>query len=98
VISLNDLAGHLRPPVAEIDPSPSPYPNPTEWAATDALSVAIETISDRVLKAITTREWFFVVDPDEKVRLYLKPDDVNDFNDVASRCHDVVEKFISAGE
>jgi hypothetical protein len=50
------------------------------------------------VKAITTREWFFVVDPDEKVRLYLKPDDVNDFNDVASRCHDVVEKFISAGE
>jgi hypothetical protein len=98
VISLNDLAGHLRPPVAEIDPSPSPYPNPTEWAAADALSVAIETISDRVLKAITTREWFFVVDPDEKVRLYLKPDDVNDFNDVANRCHDVVEKFISAGE
>jgi len=53
----------------------------------------VRTRSDRATAAITTDQWFFVRD-DDKARLFLKPDDRDDVNDVADRCRDVVDEFL----
>jgi hypothetical protein len=53
--------------------------------------IRVETRSDRAAKVVTTSKWFYARDLDGGVRLFLKPDDVNDINDVADRCRDVIE-------
>jgi hypothetical protein len=53
----------------------------------------VVTRSDRAAKAITTAQWFFVDDGQDQKKLFLKPDDRDDVNDVASRCRDVIEEF-----
>lgn len=53
----------------------------------------VRTRSDRATSAITTDQWFFVRDEDA-TRLFLKPDDRDDVNDVADRCRDVVDEFL----
>ena len=47
--------------------------------------------------AVTTPGWFFVHQSDDQQRLFLKPDDINDFNDVSRLRVDVVDKFNSIG-
>jgi hypothetical protein len=37
--------------------------------------------------------WFYVRDADESEHLFLKPDDVNDFNDVGRLRGDILETF-----
>jgi hypothetical protein len=49
-----------------------------------------------VSRAITTDDWFYVRDQDESEHLFLKPDDVEDFNDVARIRVEIVEKFRDA--
>jgi len=53
--------------------------------------IRVETRSDRATKVVTTSQWFYARDLDGGVRLFLKPDDVNDINDVADRCREVIE-------
>ena len=43
----------------------------------------VETSSKHVLRAITTPNWFYVQEQDLGESLFLKPDDVEDCNDVA---------------
>lgn len=55
--------------------------------------VRIETSSDRAKYAVTTPGWFFVRDSDDSEHLYLKPDDVDDFNDISRLRRDVVHQL-----
>jgi len=56
-------------------------------------SPQVVTRSDRAQAVVTTAQWFYVQDSDGTERLFLKPDDRDDVNDVADRCRDVVERF-----
>lgn len=69
----------------------SARPSPEQWAD-DAERAAIVTQTGRASRVITTDQWFFVQE-DEQPRLFLKPDDRDDANDVADRCRDVVESM-----
>ena len=57
-------------------------------------SPEVRTRSDRATSAITTDQWFFVHD-EAAARLFLKPDDRDDVNDVADRCRDIVDEFLA---
>lgn len=81
-------------------------PSPAVWAqqtarlplGADIMDVAedtpqVITESARAVRVVTTPQWFLVRDSDEQVSLFLKPDDRDDVNDVASRCQDVIEQL-----
>lgn len=51
------------------------------------------TRSDRALRVVTTPRWFLVRQTPQQVCLFLKPDDRDDVNDVASLCQDVVAQL-----
>ena len=75
-----------------------PLFTPQQWCADeDAFSPMIVTESERATTAITTPEWFFVVDDDQTSnlceRLFLKPDDLADVNDVGRLRRDVIDQF-----
>jgi hypothetical protein len=65
---------------------------PSSWskAGTDS---RVETRSEQSQFAVTTAGWFFVRDNDSSEHLFLKPDDVDDFNDVGRLRNDVVEEL-----
>ncbi len=69
-----------------------PWISPKAWTAR-ASSTEIETQSERAEYAATTPDWFFVRDRDAQEHLYLKPDDVEDFNDVGRLRLDVIDQF-----
>lgn len=72
------------------------YVSPEFWALCDGLpQQAVQTQSPRVTRATTTNEWFYVEEP-EGARLYSKPDDQSDVNDVAARCRDVIEELTTS--
>ncbi|WP_146532758.1 hypothetical protein [Rubripirellula reticaptiva] len=73
----------------------SPWASPKAWAARPS-DVEIKTVSDRVEMAATTSSWFFVRDQDASEHLFLKPDDVEDFNDVGRLRLDVIDDFNGA--
>jgi hypothetical protein len=68
---------------------------PGDWSREESGDSGLRTITHQNLsqKAIVTADWFFVDQGSEEYRLYLKPDDINDFNDVSRLRNDVVEKF-----
>ncbi len=55
---------------------------------TDDARIAVQ--SDRSVTNVTTSDWFFVRDQDSSQHLYSKPDDIDDFNDVARVRADIV--------
>ena len=70
---------------------PGSHMSPEVWARDDDPNDRIiETHSLRATRVVTTDQWFFVREGDDS-RLFLKPDDRDDMNDVADRCRDVVE-------
>ncbi len=67
---------------------------PEDWTASDGeVSPCVKTESNRAELALTTSAWSFVVDEDESEHLFLKPDDVEDANDVARLRGDVIEQL-----
>ena len=75
-----------------------PVLTPQQWAEQDdELSPVVETQSDRAEKAATTASWFYVKEssPDTPAveRLFLKPDDLCDVNDVSRLQPDVVDQL-----
>lgn len=71
---------------------------PERWIASPGESSedSIETIqthSERAKEVRTSERWFFVRDHDDIEHLFLKPDDVDDHNDVARLRPDVVESI-----
>lgn len=73
--------------------------SPSQWCKTqDPFAPSIQTQSDRAATAISTPTWFYVCDSDEPgdAKLFLKPDDVTDFNDISRLRREVMDRF--AGE
>jgi hypothetical protein len=62
------------------------------WGAAGTQS-RVETQSTRAQFAVTTSQWFFVRDADASKHLFLKPDDVEDFNDIGRIREDVVRQL-----
>lgn len=83
--------------IQQIVPGSKPIA-PDAWAllsdchSNEKTPLEVRTHSDRAASAITTDQWFFVEDSNG-IRLYLKPDDRDDVNDIADRCRDIVEDF-----
>ena len=67
--------------------------SPEQWCQSDE-NASVTTKSDRILRAVTTADWFYVQDSDDSEHLYLKPDDIDDFNNVARLRPDVVEQLV----
>ncbi len=66
---------------------------PEFWAQCDSSDQPpVETQSTRATRALTTSQWFYVEEA-EGVRLFSKPDDQGDVNDVAARCREVIEQL-----
>jgi hypothetical protein len=68
--------------------------SPEQWCQSDE-GTSVITQSDRTEHAVTTPDWFYVQDHDQSEHLYLKPDDIDDFNDVARLRPDIVEQLIN---
>ncbi len=69
-----------------------PWISPKAWVR-NPIERWNQTVSSRVEVAATTSSWFFVRDVDTSEHLFLKPDDVEDFNDIARLRPDVVAQF-----
>jgi arylsulfatase A-like enzyme len=69
-----------------------PLLDPQGWCETDAPPIEIQ--SERAQYAVATSRWFFVQDADSSQHLFLKPDDVEDFNDVSRLRNDVAEQLL----
>ncbi|MGB7329435.1 MAG: hypothetical protein WBD31_31440 [Rubripirellula sp.] len=69
------------------------WASPKAWAARPSDAEMIRTASDRAEMVATTSSWFFVRDHDASEHLFLKPDDVEDFNDVGRLRLDVIDDF-----
>lgn len=95
-IASTDLVPQLLCDLASAD-SPDGCWSPGRWVMpTD--DAAVRTKSDRVANAVTTQKWFFVQDVDDSEHLYLKPDDVDDFNDIGRLRPDVVDLLLFADD
>ncbi|MGB7346792.1 MAG: hypothetical protein WBD20_21400 [Pirellulaceae bacterium] len=70
--------------------------SPALWGSTvdDDFQPAIKSRCGDGQSAITTPRWFFVEEDSDSHRLYLKPDDVHDFNDVSRLRIEVVDRFL----
>ena len=68
---------------------------PSEWCRADEEHAPrVETQSERAVAAITTSRWYYVVDREmDSENLFLKPDDIDDVNDVSRLRRDVVAAF-----
>ncbi|QDV42885.1 hypothetical protein Enr13x_27360 [Stieleria neptunia] len=80
-----------------------PLITPADWCRGDeAPSRSVPTDSDRAIKAVTTSNWFYVHDADPLAggaeRLFVKPDDVNDVNDIARLRREVLNQFATAAD
>ncbi|MEM9587656.1 MAG: hypothetical protein AAGA03_10275 [Planctomycetota bacterium] len=62
--------------------------------ARDEYAPAVRTRSDRCRQAITTPQWYAVVDRDDRRGLYSKPDDLYDANDISRLSPQVMERLI----
>jgi len=76
------------------------WPSVDEWTSwnehsdgDDSHRRRVTTRSQNSDACVTTQDWFYVRDGQESEFLYLKPDDVNDVNDVSRLKPDVVEAF-----
>jgi hypothetical protein len=80
--------------------------SPETWCLdNDELEPSIVTRSDRAILAVSTPQWFCVdrcishpsskVDLVSETSLFLKPDDIDDTNDVGRLRADVVNQLIS---
>ena len=67
---------------------------PSRWCEDDGeLNPCVTTESSRASTAMTTPRWQLIRDLDGTDHLFLKPDDVDDANDVGRRRRDIVEEL-----
>jgi len=77
----------------------APLVEPEAWfAGQEEFAPQVRTDSDRAACAVTSPKWFLTEsnEPAESPRLFLKPDDTDDVNDVARLRRDVVDTLASA--
>ncbi|RPH83758.1 MAG: hypothetical protein EHM77_01310 [Planctomycetaceae bacterium] len=92
--SLERVTRWLVPQVDHVAPPLTGLASPPAWAdAVAAQDTLIQTTSPRAAKTLTTHEWFFVRQHDGRTRMFLKPDDRDDVNDIADRCPEIVAEF-----
>ncbi|MCA9136930.1 MAG: hypothetical protein KDB00_09225 [Planctomycetales bacterium] len=75
--------------------------SPNDWCKTqEPFQPLVHTDSDRASHAISTPTWFYVCDSNDPAseKLFLKPDDVTDFNDISRLRREVVQRFSSEFE
>ncbi len=77
---------------------PSTCCSPEEWSSPTKEQPPIQIQSDRAIAAVCNPGWFYVRDTDESEHLFLKPDDVDDFNDVGRLRGDVLEALRTSEE
>ncbi|MCO8121421.1 hypothetical protein NHH03_06705 [Stieleria sp. TO1_6] len=75
-----------------------PLVTPEQWCHNDEpFAPMIQTESDRARAAVTTATWFYVDDAPEQSlgdeKLYLKPDDVDDCNDISRLRREVLDEL-----
>ena len=69
--------------------------SPEQWCqASDEFDRRVVTDVARSNLAVTTSGWSFVRDHDGSDHLFLKPDDVDDTNDVGRLRSDVVDRLL----
>jgi hypothetical protein len=91
--ALAPLASVLQQVVPGVKPiSPDSWAGLSDCHSSEKMPLEARTYSNRAASAVTTDQWFFVED-NNGVRLFSKPDDRDDVNDVANRCRDIVEEF-----
>jgi hypothetical protein len=77
------------------DETTNPIP-PSRWCEDDGeLSPCVVTESSRASTAMTTSRWQLIRDLDGTEHLFLKPDDVEDANDVGRLRRDIVDQLTS---
>jgi hypothetical protein len=64
---------------------------PEQWCVSASQANPISIQSDRAIAAVCSSQWFYVQDSDGSEHLYLKPDDIDDFNDIGRLREDVLE-------
>ncbi len=99
--------GPIRvPPVTPADSFPeiiqaladesSTLVSPQDWCRQDEeLDAAVQTQCRRASRAITTAGWSYVQDLDHSDHLFLKPDDVDDTNDVGRLRSDLIDQMVA---
>ncbi|GAA4452950.1 hypothetical protein [Novipirellula rosea] len=88
VVNAKSLATLL----AKIKMQPETLIDPAGWASSDSeFEPRVITRDDKGSVAVTTSRWYHVQDADQQDRLYLKPDDLEDQNDVSRLRPDIVD-------
>jgi hypothetical protein len=64
-----------------------------QWARSQSEAQSIRITSNRSRAAVISPEWFCVIDSDGEENLFLKPDDIDDFNNVARLRPDVIDSL-----
>jgi hypothetical protein len=64
-----------------------------QWARSRSEAQSIRITSNRSRAAVISPEWFCVIDSDGEENLFLKPDDIDDFNNVARLRPDVIDSL-----
>ncbi len=73
--------------------------SPSQWCQLDdEFKPRVTTNSRRAAKVVTTSRWSFIRDLDSTDHLFLKPDDVEDANDIGRLRSDVIDRLIANGE
>lgn len=89
-LTSSDQLGQL---LAQLHDQETPPCGVDQWCRSQTSHHRIEITSTRASFAVRTSDWFYVEDADQSEHLYLKPDDIDDFNDVARLRPDVVESL-----
>ncbi|EMI21613.1 sulfatase [Rhodopirellula maiorica SM1] len=88
VVNANSLPAML----AKIKTRPDCLVDPSVWASGDSeFDPRVLTRDGKGSVAVTTSRWYHVRDADQHDRLYLKPDDLEDQNDVSRLRPDIVD-------
>ncbi|GAA5510140.1 hypothetical protein Rcae01_05646 [Novipirellula caenicola] len=88
VVNANSLPALL----AKIKTEPDRLIDPSTWASSDSeFQPRVTTCSDNGSVAVSTSRWYYVRDADQQDRLYLKPDDLEDQNDVSRLRPDIID-------
>ena len=70
---------------------------PEAWDDSQSDQEGFQISSNRAGQAVILPSWYFVEDDDGSEHLYWKPDDINDYNDVANLRPDVIEELQKTG-
>ena len=65
-----------------------------QWAESESTAAPLTINSRRCRHAVISAEWFCTVDLDGKENLFLKPDDLDDYNNVARLRPDMMDELI----